>query len=79
MHTFERRMWIPTAATTVAILAAFFILIKPVNAQTSCGDIVIPANNYTGQVEQRMPIEDCADPFVVTNDVANPYTVLVND
>ncbi len=79
MYTFERRMWIPTAATTVAILAAFFILIKPVNAQTSCGDIVIPANNYTGQAEQRTPIEDCADPFVVTNDVANPYTVLVND
>jgi pimeloyl-ACP methyl ester carboxylesterase len=69
----------PFGCFLTALLAAFFILISPVSAQTPCGgDIIIPANNYTGQAEERTPIADCSDPFVVTNDVADPYTVVVD-
>lgn len=66
--------------TTLAlvILPFFVVSVAVTHAQATCGEIIIPANNYNGTPEKRTTITDCANPFQTTTDVANPYTVQVN-
>ncbi len=67
-----------TVLLPLTLLAGFFIHINTANAQVTCGEIITPANLHTGQAEVREPIENCADPFLVTPDVQNPYQIVVN-
>ncbi|MCU0678480.1 MAG: hypothetical protein MUF19_02755 [Candidatus Pacebacteria bacterium] len=61
----------------LALLAAFFVPIFIVHAQTTCGEIIIPADNFNGTPEERTPVTNCDNPFETTTDVDNPYAVII--
>ncbi len=66
------------SALGLALSAGFFIPFQMTHAQTTCGEIIIPANNYTGDPEERTPIVNCDNPFAITPDLANPYSVVID-
>ena len=56
----------------------FLLLGQAVVAQASCGSITGPEDLGYGQPVVTVPISDCSDPFGVTLDPANPYSLKVN-
>ncbi len=80
MHYLERSTYVSLALLSLALLAGFFVP-GVTRAAESCGSIIAPDGWENSFVEpgpiSSVPILDCLDPFEVTIDPPNPYTLSI--
>ncbi len=80
MQYLERSTYVSLALVLLALLAGFFVS-GVTRAAESCGSIIAPDGWENSFVEpgpiSSVPILDCLDPFEVTIDPPNPYTLSI--